>query len=118
LSKLAAQLLEVTGRRKVRYRRVVVRHRGGPEVLQVVEEDLPQPRPGDGKIRFSPIVSGWSGIEGNLINGAAYLFLLDIRKDGSDANVSVLRVEPLAKRDLVIATWRAGAAPDFRLGLP
>lgn len=66
------------------------------------------PSTGDGKIRFSPIVRGWSGIEGSLTNGAAYLFLLEIRKDGSDANVSVLRVEPLAKRELVIATWQAG----------
>jgi len=65
------------------------------------------PSTGDGEMRFSPIVTGWSGIEGSLRDGSEYLFLLDIRKEDSDAQVSVVRVEPLAKRELLITTWQA-----------
>ena len=31
--------------------RIVVSHRGGPEVLEVVEEDLPEPQPGEVRLR-------------------------------------------------------------------
>jgi len=65
------------------------------------------PSTGAGEFRFSPIVTGWSGIEGNLENGAEYLFLLDIGDIGSGATAAVIRVEPLAKRELLIAMWQA-----------
>ena len=32
--------------------RVVVTRHGGPEVLQVVEEDLPDPRPGEVRVKI------------------------------------------------------------------
>ncbi len=35
----------------MKYRRIVVTRRGGPDVLQVVEEDLPEPEPGPGEAR-------------------------------------------------------------------
>jgi Zn-dependent alcohol dehydrogenase len=35
----------------MKYRRIVVTHFGGPEVLQVVEEELPDPGPGEVRIR-------------------------------------------------------------------
>ncbi len=31
--------------------RIVVSHRGGPEVLEVVEEDLPEPQAGEVRVR-------------------------------------------------------------------
>ena len=34
-----------------KYRRVVVTRHGGPEVLQVVEEDLPEPKAGEVRVK-------------------------------------------------------------------
>jgi NADPH2:quinone reductase len=42
-------------------RRVVVTKHGGPEVLQVVEEDLPEPRPGE--VRVKVLAAGVSGYD-------------------------------------------------------
>jgi NADPH2:quinone reductase len=36
----------------MRYRRVVVTQRGGPEVLQVIEEELPEPQPGEVQVKI------------------------------------------------------------------
>jgi hypothetical protein len=36
-----------------RHHRVVVQRRGGPEVLQVVEEELPEPRAGEVRVRVA-----------------------------------------------------------------
>lgn len=36
---------------KMKYRRIIVSRHGGPEVLQVVEEELPEPRPGEVRVR-------------------------------------------------------------------
>ncbi len=41
--------------------RVVVSRHGGPEVLQVVEEDLPEP--GDGEVRLKVLTAGVSGYD-------------------------------------------------------
>lgn len=41
--------------------RVVVTHHGGPEVLQMVEEDLPEPRPGD--VRIKVLAAGVSAYD-------------------------------------------------------
>ena len=35
----------------LKYQRVVVSRHGGPEVLQVVEEELPEPRPGEARVK-------------------------------------------------------------------
>jgi NADPH:quinone reductase len=34
-----------------RMKRVVIDHFGGPEVLKVVDDDIPQPRPGEVRVR-------------------------------------------------------------------
>jgi len=44
-----------------RHRRVIVSRRGGPDVLQVVEEDLPDP--GDGEIRVRVLAAGVSAFD-------------------------------------------------------
>jgi len=36
----------------VKYKRVVVHRRGGPDVLRVVEEDLPEPEPGEVRVKI------------------------------------------------------------------
>ena len=36
---------------KMKYRRIIVSSHGGPEVLQVVEEELPEPQPGEVRVR-------------------------------------------------------------------
>ena len=36
---------------ETKYRRVVVTRHGGPEVLQVVEEDLPEPGAGEARVK-------------------------------------------------------------------
>jgi NADPH:quinone reductase-like Zn-dependent oxidoreductase len=41
----------VTGRRVTRHTRVVVARYGGPEVLRVVEEERPEPKPGEVRVR-------------------------------------------------------------------
>ena len=43
------------------YRRVVVSKHGGPEVLQVVEEELPEPKPGEARVRVQ--AAGISGYD-------------------------------------------------------
>jgi len=48
-------------RSTVKYRRVVVRRRGPPDVLQVVEEDLPEPQPGE--VRVKVLAAGVSGLD-------------------------------------------------------
>jgi len=45
----------------MRYHRVVVTRHGGPEVLQVVEEDIPEPRAGE--LRVKVLASGISGYD-------------------------------------------------------
>lgn len=35
----------------MKYRRVVITRKGGPEALQVIEEDLPQPKPGEVRVK-------------------------------------------------------------------
>lgn len=45
----------------MKYHRVVVPRRGGPDVLQVVEEDLPEPRPGE--VRVKVLAAGVSGFD-------------------------------------------------------
>ncbi|MFC1543756.1 medium chain dehydrogenase/reductase family protein [Gemmatimonadota bacterium] len=45
----------------MKYRRVVVSRHGGPDVLQVVEEDLPEPQPGE--IRVKVLAAGVSGFD-------------------------------------------------------
>jgi NADPH:quinone reductase-like Zn-dependent oxidoreductase len=37
---------------RLRYRRVIVTRLGGPEVLQMIEEDLPQPKHGEARVRI------------------------------------------------------------------
>jgi len=45
---------------QVRHHRVVVPRRGGPDVLQVVEEELPEPRAGEVRVRMLAAgVSAW-----------------------------------------------------------
>jgi NADPH:quinone reductase-like Zn-dependent oxidoreductase len=45
----------------MKYRRVVVSRHGGPDVLQVVEEDLPEPRPGE--VRVKVLAAGVSAYD-------------------------------------------------------
>src|SRR5215218_4103125 len=40
-----------TGQRSERMQRVIVDHFGGPDVLRVVEEDVPRPGPGEVRVR-------------------------------------------------------------------
>ena len=40
----------------MKYKRVVISRKGGPEVLQAVEEDLPEP--GTGEVRVKIFASG------------------------------------------------------------
>ncbi|HZD17484.1 MAG TPA: zinc-binding dehydrogenase [Actinomycetota bacterium] len=47
--------------KRTTHRRVVVSHRGGPEVLEVVEEALPRPEPGE--IRVRTLAAGISGMD-------------------------------------------------------
>jgi len=35
----------------MRHTRIVVTHYGGPDTLQVVEEELPEPKPGEVRVR-------------------------------------------------------------------
>ena len=42
----------------MKYRRIVVTRHGGPDVLQVVEEDLPEP--GSGEVRVKILTAGIS----------------------------------------------------------
>ncbi len=42
---------EHVGAESTRNRRIVVTRRGGPRVLQVVEEDLPRPEPGEARVK-------------------------------------------------------------------
>jgi NADPH:quinone reductase-like Zn-dependent oxidoreductase len=51
-------------------RRVVVDHFGGPEVLKVVEDDVPQPGPGEVRVRV--LAAGVSFSDG-LLRAGAYL---------------------------------------------
>ena len=45
----------------LKYRRIVITQHGGPEVLQVLEEDLPEPQPGEVRVRVH--VAGISGYD-------------------------------------------------------
>ena len=45
----------------MKYHRVVVTQHGGPDVLQVVEEDLPEPQPGE--VRVKVLAAGVSGYD-------------------------------------------------------
>ena len=45
----------------VKYKRVVVQRRGGPDVLQVVEEDLPEPQPGEPRVKI--LTAGVSALD-------------------------------------------------------
>jgi hypothetical protein len=45
----------------MKYRRVVVTRHGGPEVLQVVEEELPEPEAGD--VRVKVLAAGVSAYD-------------------------------------------------------
>ena len=49
------------GTNPMKYRRVVVARHGGPEVLQVVEEDLPEP--GTGEVRVKVLAAGVSAFD-------------------------------------------------------
>jgi NADPH:quinone reductase-like Zn-dependent oxidoreductase len=49
------------GKNQTTHHRVVVSRRGGPEVLQIVEEGLPEPR--DGEIRVRTLAAGISGMD-------------------------------------------------------
>src|SRR6266487_5371076 len=53
--------IEGVGMNQVRHRRVVVPRRGGPEVLQVVEEELPEPRAGE--VRVKTLAAGVSAYD-------------------------------------------------------
>jgi len=53
--------IEGVGMNQVRHRRVVVPRRGGPEVLQVVEEELPEPRAGE--VRVKTLAAGVSAFD-------------------------------------------------------
>jgi NADPH2:quinone reductase len=44
-----------------KYHRIVVTRHGGPDVLQVLEEDLPEPQPGE--VRVKVLVAGISGYD-------------------------------------------------------
>ncbi len=37
----------------MKYKRVVISRKGGPEVLQVIEEDLPEPASGEVRVKVS-----------------------------------------------------------------
>jgi NADPH2:quinone reductase len=39
----------------VKYKRVVVHRRGGPDVLRIVEEDLPEPQPGEVRVKVRAV---------------------------------------------------------------
>ena len=45
----------------MRYHRVVVSRHGGPDVLQVIEEDLPEPRAGE--VRVKVLAAGVSAYD-------------------------------------------------------
>ena len=47
--------------KQVKNHRIVVKRRGGPDVLQVVEEDLPEPRPGE--VRVKVLAAGVSAYD-------------------------------------------------------
>jgi NADPH:quinone reductase-like Zn-dependent oxidoreductase len=51
-------------------KRVVIDHFGGPEVLKVVEDDIPQPGPGEVRVRV--LAAGVSFSDG-LLRAATYL---------------------------------------------
>ncbi len=45
----------------MKHKRVVVQRRGGPDVLQVVEEDLPEPQPGEARVKI--LAAGVSALD-------------------------------------------------------
>ncbi len=45
----------------MKYKRLVVQRRGGPDVLQVVEEDLPEPQPGEARVKI--LAAGVSAVD-------------------------------------------------------
>ena len=45
----------------MKHRRVVVQRRGGPDVLQVAEEDLPEPQPGEARVKI--LAAGVSALD-------------------------------------------------------
>src|SRR5215212_11139162 len=59
-----------TGQRSERMQRVVVDRFGGPEVLRVVEEDIP--RPGPGEVRVRVLAAGVSFTDA-LLRAGTYL---------------------------------------------
>jgi NADPH:quinone reductase-like Zn-dependent oxidoreductase len=58
---MKASVLDKHGSPDVKNRRVVVSRHGGPEVLQVVEEDLPEPRAGE--VRVKVLAAGVSAFD-------------------------------------------------------
>src|SRR5215218_9816952 len=59
-----------TGQRSERMQRVIVDHFGGPDVLRVVEEDVP--RPGRGEVRVRVLAAGVSFTDA-LLRAGTYL---------------------------------------------
>lgn len=47
----------------MKYKRVVISHYGGPEVLQVVEDELPEPRTGEVRVRILAAGVAWGDIQ-------------------------------------------------------
>lgn len=45
----------------MKYKRVVVQKRGGPGVLQIVEDDLPEPQPGEARVKI--LAAGVSAVD-------------------------------------------------------
>jgi len=56
-----------------KYRRVVVTRHGGPEVLQAVEENLPEPQVGEVRVRV--LAAGISGSRSSLTAQASLSIL-------------------------------------------
>src|SRR5215216_3810415 len=64
----SGQKLTVSAHEQKTMKRVVVDHFGGPEVLRVVEEDVPQPGPGEVRVRV--LAAGVSFTDAQLRAGA------------------------------------------------
>jgi len=43
----------------MKYKRIVVSHYGGPEVLQVIEDDLPEPKQGEVRVKILTAGVAW-----------------------------------------------------------
>jgi NADPH:quinone reductase-like Zn-dependent oxidoreductase len=46
----------------MKYKHVVISHYGGPEVLQVVEDEIPSPRPGEVRVKILTAGIAWGDI--------------------------------------------------------